>query len=118
MPWSSGTSSAPEMAGRYQFDRLVSILSPMWMPDRRSIVFSGLSESGVSDLYRVRLPEGTLEPLTRDRFQDLDPSSHPDGRHIVFASDRTAGGLEGAVNLFLLNLLAGTSPSSPGALGR
>jgi WD40-like Beta Propeller Repeat len=93
-----------KMAGRYQFDRLVSILSPMWMPDRRSIIFSGLSESGVSDLYRVQLPDGKLEPLTQDRFQDLDPTPHPDGRRIVFASDRTASGREGAVNLFQLNL--------------
>jgi hypothetical protein len=96
------------MAGRYQFDRLVSILSPMWMPDGKSIVFSGLSESGVSDLYRVRLPQGTLEALTRDRFQDLDPSPDPGGRRIVFASDRTGDGLEGAVNLFTLDLLSGT----------
>ncbi|HEX2250994.1 MAG TPA: hypothetical protein VHH32_11650 [Gemmatimonadales bacterium] len=93
-----------KMAGRYQFDRLVSILSPMWMPDGKSIVFSGLSESGISDLYRVRLPEGTLESLTRDHYQDLDPSPTPDGRRLVFASDRTAGGMEGAVNLFILHL--------------
>lgn len=97
-----------KMAGRYQFDRLASILSPMWMPDRKSIVFSGLSESGVSDLYRVQLPDGKLEPLTQDRFQDLDPTPHPDGRRLVFASDRTASGREGAVNLFQLNLANGT----------
>jgi WD40 repeat protein len=96
------------MAGRYQFDRLVSILSPMWMADGRSIVFSGLSESGISDLYRVRLPKGTLQPLTRDRFQDLDPSPSPDGRRLVFASDRTSGGLGGAVNLFMLELSSGS----------
>jgi hypothetical protein len=97
-----------KMAGRYQFDRLVSILSPMWMADGKSIVFSGLSESGVSDLYRVQLPGGKLEPLTRDRFQDLDPSPSPDGRRLVFTSDRTAGGLNGAVNLFLLDVVDGT----------
>ncbi len=95
-----------KLAGRYQFDHLVSLLSPMWMPDRKSIVFSGLSESGVSDLYRVRIPDGTLEPLTRDHFQDLDPSPSTDGRRIVFASDRTSGGREGAVNLFMLDLAA------------
>jgi WD40-like Beta Propeller Repeat len=96
-----------KVVGRYQFDRLVSILSPMWMPDGGSIVFSGLSESGVSDLYRVRLPKGTLEPLTRDRFQDLNPSPSRDGRQIVFASDRAAGGLDGTVNLFLLDIRSG-----------
>jgi hypothetical protein len=96
-----------KVVGRYQFDRLVSILSPMWMPDGQSIVFSGLSESGISDLYRVHLPQGRLEPLTRDRYQDLDPSPTADGRKLVFASDRTAGGLQGAVNLFMLDLVSG-----------
>jgi WD40-like Beta Propeller Repeat len=96
-----------KIVGRYQFDRLVSILSPMWMPDGRSIVFSGLSESGISDLYRVDLPGGRLEPLTRDRYQDLDPSPTPDGTKLVFASDRTAGGLGGAVNLFILDVASG-----------
>jgi hypothetical protein len=96
-----------KVAGRYQFDHLVSILSPMWMRDGKSIVFSGLSESGVSDLYRVYLPKGKLEPLTRDHYQDLDPSPAPDGRRLVFASDRTAGGLDGAVNLFVLDLVTG-----------
>ena len=93
-----------EVRGRYQFPELVSLLSPQWMPDGRSIVLSGLSESGVSDIYRVHLPEGTLEPLTADRYQDLDPTPGPGGRRIAFASDRTADGLEGAANLYLLNL--------------
>jgi hypothetical protein len=93
-----------KVRGRYQFPELVSLLSPQWMPDGKSIVLSGLSESGVSDLYRVHLPEGTLEPLTADLYQDLDPTPGPDGRRIVFASDRAADGLHGAANLYLLNL--------------
>jgi hypothetical protein len=93
-----------EVRGRYQFPQLVSMLSPQWMPDGKSIVLSGLSESGVSDIYRVHLPEGTLEPLTADRYQDLDPSPGPDGRRIVFASDRAPDGLEGAANLYVLSL--------------
>jgi hypothetical protein len=92
------------VSGRYQFTKLVSLLSPHWMPDGQSIVLSGLSESGVSDIYRVRLPEGELEALTSDRYQDLDPSPSADGRELVFASDRTAGGREGAANLFVLDL--------------
>ena len=103
------------MSGRYQFTQLVSLLSPHWMPDGQSIVLSGLSESGVSDLYRVRLPGGELEPLTTDRYQDLDPSPSADGRRLVFASDRTAGGLEGAANLFVLDL--GSGQDRPAHLG-
>ena len=95
------------LRGRYQFTELVSLLSPHWMPDGRSIVLSGLSERGVSDLYRVLLPGGELEPLTADRYQDLDPSPSADGRRLVFASDRTAGGRSGAANLFLLDLETG-----------
>ena len=95
-----------KLAGRYQFPTLVSLLSPRWMPDG-SIVFSGLAESGVSDLYRVRLPDGRLEPLTHDHYQDLDPSPSPDGQKVVFASDRTARGRAGAVNLFVLDVATG-----------
>ncbi|HEY8257842.1 MAG TPA: hypothetical protein VIG08_09305, partial [Gemmatimonadales bacterium] len=92
------------IAARYQFLELVSLLSPHWLGDGDGIVVSGLSESGVSDLYRITLPDGRLLPLTTDRFQDLDPSPSPDGRRIVFASDRTAEGIHGASNLFLLDL--------------
>jgi len=96
-----------KVVGRYQFDGLVSILSPAWVPDGRSIVFSGLTVSGISDLYRLRLPEGTLERLTQDRYQDLDPTVSPDGRAVVFASDRTPFGTDGALNLFRLDLASG-----------
>ncbi len=93
-----------KVAGRYQFQSLVSILSPVWGPDGASVIFSGLAESGVSDLYRMKLPGGELEHLTDDVYQDLDPSVGPDGTRLVFASDRTAGGLEDAINLFTMDL--------------
>lgn len=98
---------ARRLVGRYQFDSLVSILSPSWLPDGRGIVFSGLSASGYSDLYRVRLADGRLERLTADRYQDSDPSVSPDGREVVFSSDRTAYGPHGARNLFVLDLATG-----------
>jgi hypothetical protein len=92
------------LVGRYQFPNLVSILSPSWAPDGKSVIFSGLATSGYSDLYRMWLPDGRLEQLTADRYQDLDPSVGPDGRHVVFASDRTPFGQIGGRNLFLLDL--------------
>ncbi|HEV2290217.1 MAG TPA: hypothetical protein VGR60_00090 [Gemmatimonadales bacterium] len=93
-----------QVVGRYQFPDLVSIMSPAWLPGDSAVVFSGLASSGVSDLYRFTFDGQRLEHLTDDRYQDLDPSPSPDGTRIVFASDRTAGGLDGAVNLFVLDL--------------
>jgi len=95
------------VVGRYQFPELVSILSPAWAPDRKSLVFSGLSESGYSDLYRLWLADGRLERLTHDRYQDIDPTVAPDGGSVVFASDRTAFGARGARNLFRLDFATG-----------
>jgi len=93
-----------KVVGRYEFPSLVSMLSPAWAPDGKSIVFSGLALSGYSDLYRIWLADGRLERLTSDRFQDVDPSFSPDGKSIVFSSDRTAFGADGAKNLFKLDL--------------
>src|SRR2546427_9378904 len=96
-----------KVVGRYQFPELVSILSPAWVPDGKSVVFSGLAVSGYSDLYRLWLADGRLERLTSDRYQDLDPSVSPDGRSVVFSSDRTTFGPEGGRNLFTLDLATG-----------
>ncbi|MEX2157276.1 MAG: hypothetical protein WD773_10600 [Gemmatimonadales bacterium] len=95
------------VVGRYQFPELVSILSPAWAPDGKSVVFSGLSVSGYSDLYRLWLGDGRLERLTSDRYEDVDPTISPDGRTLVFSSDRTPFGLNGARNLFALDLASG-----------
>jgi hypothetical protein len=96
------------VVGRFQFPELISILSPAWAPDRQSVIFSGLAVSGYSDLYRLWLVDGRLERLTSDRYQDVDPSVSPDGRTVVFSSDRTPFGPTGARNLFTLDLATGT----------
>jgi hypothetical protein len=96
-----------KIVGRYQFPELVSILSPAWAPDWKSVVFSGLSVSGYSDLYRLWLSDGRLERLTSDRYEDVDPTISPDGRTLVFSSDRTPFGRTGARNLFALDLATG-----------
>jgi len=103
-----------KVVGRYQFSELVSILSPAWAPDGKSVVFSGLSVSGYSDLYRLWIADpgdsagaGRLERLTSDRYEDIDPTISPDGATVVFSSDRTPFGRDGAHNLFTLDLASG-----------
>jgi hypothetical protein len=61
--------------------------NPSWSPDGNSIVVTGMAE-GQSDLYLYHLQTKTLKNLTNDGYSDLQPCFSPDGRSIVFTSDR------------------------------
>ncbi len=93
-----------ELVGRYQFDELVSILSPAWSPDGGRVAFSGLTDSGVSDLFVFDIVSGTLARATDDPYEDLDPVWLPGGRELVYSSDRADGGDRGVRNLYRLTL--------------
>ncbi|HET6701048.1 MAG TPA: hypothetical protein VFH14_04560 [Gemmatimonadaceae bacterium] len=103
------------VTGRYQFDGLVSLLSPQWSPDGERVAFSALSDSGVSDLYTLELRTGTLARITADVYEDLDPTWLPHGRALVFASDRGPSGADGAHNLYRVELSGEISPLTSGA---
>ena len=62
-------------------------LSPAWAPDGQSLVISG-NRGGLADLYLVSLPGGTVTPLTQDPFADLEPVFTPDGKSLVFVTER------------------------------
>jgi len=100
--------AAGRVVGRYQWDDLVGLKSPSWSPGGDALVFEGLSEQGFSDLYILDLRTRQRRALTSDRYRDADPDWSPDGRSIVFASDRTDGGELGHVNLFLLDVASGS----------
>jgi len=69
------------MAGAYN-------TSPRFGPNGR-IVFSGMDEF-VNDIFVVDL-EGAIMRLTQDQGSNKDPAWSPDGRHIVFLSNRMSG---------------------------
>ncbi|RYD90243.1 MAG: tolB protein precursor, partial [Sphingobacteriales bacterium] len=50
--------------------------------------FQGLSE-GQGDLYSYNFDTKKVTQLTNDKFSDFQPSYSPDGKKIIFSSDRT-----------------------------
>ncbi|MBD3235414.1 MAG: BamA/TamA family outer membrane protein [Candidatus Eisenbacteria bacterium] len=99
----------------WSFADLVGISSPHWDGSGTRLVFSGLRRDGRRDLYLYDAGRDSLRALTADRFVDEDPAWHPDGRWVVFVSDRGAHGRAGARNLFLLDLETGAiSPLTAG----
>jgi Tol biopolymer transport system component len=93
---------------RLEFPRLVAILDPSLAPGDRSVVFSAQDYSGRSDVYRASWPDDRqvrLERLTNDDFDDVEPDVSPDGRWVVFASDRCQR--DGHYSLFRVELSGG-----------
>ncbi|MDZ7360662.1 MAG: DPP IV N-terminal domain-containing protein [candidate division KSB1 bacterium] len=72
------------------FAELNGLVSPSFSPKGDQLVFVGIS-GGRSDLYTVDLADKKLRRLTQDRFAELHPQWSPDGKTIVFATDRGAG---------------------------
>ncbi len=71
-------------------------------PDGKKLAFSGATMSGYYNIYTYDLESGQLHQMTHGYYDDRDPSWSPDGKWIVFASDRAKYGKEGYYNLFLL----------------
>jgi len=88
----------------YHFDNIVQIGSPSFSTEGNLIVFPALDIGGKSDLYTFNLITEKLSRLTNDYYDDRDPDISPDGKNIVFSSDRTAYGYNNRYNLFFYNI--------------
>ncbi len=92
---------------KYQWPDIVGISSPAFSPDGQKVAFSGLDFSGKKDLFYLDLRSQELIRLTNDYYDDKDPCFSPDGRYLVFSSDRTEFGDKWSYNLFVFNLQNG-----------
>ncbi|HXH19524.1 MAG TPA: hypothetical protein VNJ07_10625 [Chitinophagales bacterium] len=70
-----------------EFRGVTAFSNPAWSPGGNAIVVTGMNE-GYSDLYMLDLRDYTVLQLTNDYYSDLMPQWSPDGKTIVFASDR------------------------------
>ena len=94
-------------------------LHPAFSPDGRWIAFSG-NKGGLIDLYRAGIDSNLLEQLTADAFADLEPVFTPDGRSLVFVTERFSTDLQllspGALRLARLDLAGRAVTAIPGFL--
>jgi dipeptidyl aminopeptidase/acylaminoacyl peptidase len=68
---------------------LEAIMNVAWSPDGTQIALAGQT-TGVSDLFIYTVGTNDVRRLTSDRYADLQPAWSPDGRTIVFVTDRGA----------------------------
>ncbi len=89
---------------KYKWPQIVSLSSPSYSWDGNRVVFSAVDFSGKQDLYILDLNSDQLLRLTDDFYEDRSPAFSPDGKKIVFSSDRTQYGKEWCYNLFIYDL--------------
>ena len=79
--------------GEYEFKDLGEIYNPAFSPDGKQIAFSAL-RGGVLDLYIYTPDTMALQQVTSDPFADMDPEWSPDGRELVWVTDRFSSNIE------------------------
>lgn len=85
-----------------QSERNVQWSHPHWNPRGDTLVAARWKTGGWLDLVQIDPATGAAVTLTEDRARDLEPTWTPDGRHVVFRSDR-----DGVSNLYALRLADG-----------
>ena len=76
--------------------------APRWSPAGDRIAATRQRTGGLHDVVVMDAEGRIVRELTRDRALDMHPAWSPDGRYVLFSSDRT-----GIPNLFAYDLSAG-----------
>jgi len=74
---------------RQQINELPGMtFAPRFSPDAAKVIYSATGASGNTDIYEQTLASGKTKRLTSSAAIDTAPSYSPNGRQIVFESDR------------------------------
>ncbi len=91
-----GNKESLKIVSQYQEMR---ISGPRWSPDGNQIVFSARDRKGSTSLHLYDRAGKKLNVILKDTHDNIYPTWSPDGRFIIFTSDRT-----GVYNLFAYSL--------------
>lgn len=72
---------------------------PSWSPDGNRVAVSVWKEGGYQDIWIYDVQTKSGAPIIKDRAWDISPSWTPDGRFVLFASDRS-----GVYNIYAFEL--------------
>ncbi len=86
------------------FENILTISNPKFSFDGSRVVFTGIDIKGHSDLFVYEFTNNKIFRLTNDYYDDRNPSFSPDGRVIIFSSDRSSAKGKIFYNLFLINI--------------
>ncbi|HUR30685.1 MAG TPA: hypothetical protein VMZ69_04585 [Saprospiraceae bacterium] len=64
-----------------------TVAHPSWSPDGKEIAFTGMVE-GQTDLFIYNLKTKKVRQITNDFYSEVYPDYSPDGKYLVFSSDR------------------------------
>ncbi|MEZ5360303.1 MAG: BamA/TamA family outer membrane protein [Candidatus Zixiibacteriota bacterium] len=66
---------------------LKSIISPAWSPDGKNVAFTALM-GAKRNLYLYNMDTDEVKQLTDELYDETDVAWYPDGKRIIFSSDR------------------------------
>lgn len=78
---------------RKEMPSLEKVLSADYSADGQNLVISGV-KNGQTDLYNYKIRGNSLDQLTDDLWDDLDPTWSLDNKEIVFSSNRSSDTLK------------------------
>ncbi len=94
--------------------------APKWLPDSRTIVFSGVRKEdaeylrGGSEIYSVSMDGGAIRPLTDRDGPDSNPTVSRDGRLIAYTGFDQSDNTYNVTKLYLMNVDgSGKHPLAP-----
>lgn len=86
--------------GHYSLGKFNGLfVTPQVSPDGKNLLLSLLSDEGTSSIYTMDLATRALTKITSGHFLDTQPSYSPNGRQIVFSSNRN-----GLAQLYTMNV--------------